>query len=510
VSGVENPAVADGPAPGALAAAFLRLDADRRAALLEELTGEELVQLEADVDEQVRSSLEDWCRLALADEGQAPALHHRLLLRELEDIAAGENDRLMVQMPPGTAKSRYVSDLFPPWFMARQRGTSVIGASHTSGLAQYFSRKVLGRIRQHGATLRMHLRSEGVESWETTNGSEYRAAGVGAAIAGRRADLVLIDDPVKSREEADNLDIRNRTWEWYQGDVIGRLKPTGRIVLIMTRWHEDDLAGRLLDLQPGRWRTLALPALAEADDPLGREPGTPLWPEYWPLEKWLAKQAEAGGPNSREWNSQYQQRPASATGALFQVTKLAVHDDVPSLVRRVRAWDLAATEAGATVGKKRGADPDWTVGVLLGKTTAGRFVVLDVARVRGGPEVVERTIVETARADGAAVTIGLPQDPGQAGKWQGSYLTAQLAGYVVQTSLESGSKTTRAMPVSSQCNGGNLGIMRAPWNAAFVDELRNFPAGRFDDQVDALSRGFAMLLLTAKPAHGRHLGFMAR
>ena len=435
---------------GEIAAGYLRLDRVARGEFLARLSPEEAAALNADANELARRSLDGWCRVALAAEGQTPAAHHRLLIWELEEIADGENDRLMVMMPPGSAKSTYVSELFPPWFMRRERGLSVIGASHTSGLAEYFSRKVLGRIREHGDVLGIHLACGGMASWSTDTGGEYKAAGIGAAIAGRRADLAVIDDPIKSREAADSAEIRERIWAWYQGDLIGRLKPDGRIVLIMTRWHEDDLAGRLLEREPGRWRTVTLPAIAEEGDSLGRAVGEALWPEWEPLEKLLAKQTAVGGPDSREWNAQYQQRPTSPQGALFEVAKIVVQDEIPPLVRTVRAWDLAATEAGAVSGsgsrKKSRAGPDWTVGLLLGKTTLGRYVVLDVVRVRGGPEVVERTILETACSDGPGVAIGLPQDPGQAGKSQVSYLTAQLAGYVVSSSAESGSKATRAMP----------------------------------------------------------------
>ena len=149
----------------------------------------------------------------------------------------------------------------------------MIAASHTSGLAQYFSKRVQGRIAVHGDTLGSRLVGEAVESWSTSNAGEYKAVGVGGAIAGRRGDLIVVDDPMKSREEADNLLVRDRVWDWYRGDLIGRLKPTGRIVLVMTRWHHDDLAGRLLEQEPERWRVLSLPAIAEEDDALGREMG---------------------------------------------------------------------------------------------------------------------------------------------------------------------------------------------------------------------------------------------
>ena len=502
--------VVAGSGVGEIAAAFLRLSPVDRERLVNDLTPDEFRELDADVNARIRSDLADWCRVALFPEGQAPARHHLRLISELEDIASGENDRLMVFMPPGSAKSRYVSDLFPPWFMARLQNQCVIGASHTSGLAQYFSRRVQGRIISHSDTLGIRLVGEAVESWSTSNGGEYKTTSSGGKIAGRRGDLIVIDDPFGGREDADNPVERDRVYNWYIGDLIQRLKPTGRIVLVMTRWHHDDLAGRLLEAEPGRWRVLKFTAIAEQDDPLGREVGEALWPEWEPLEKLLDKQRTMGGPDSRDWTSQFQQRPTAEGGALFEVAKVGVLDQVPPIVRRVRAWDLAATEAGAVVSSGKTMDPDWTVGVLLGKTDLGRFVILDVVRFRGKPQDVERLILETARSDGSGVMVGLPQDPGQAGKSQVSYLVSKLAGYQVATSVESGKKATRAMPLISQCNVGNVSMMRAAWNLPLVNEMREFPAGKNDDQIDAASRGFAMLVVAARPARSMQIGHMSR
>jgi predicted phage terminase large subunit-like protein len=502
--------VGEGAAVGDLAERFLSLSVEDRAAFLAVLGADELAVLDADIDARVRSDLADWCRLALGPLGQYPARHHLRLIAELEAIASGENDRLMVLMPPGSAKSTYISDLFPAWFLARFANQSVIGASHTSGLAAYFSKRVQGRIEAHGETLGIRLVGEAVESWSTSNGGEYKAVGVGGAIAGRRADLMVIDDPIKSREEADNQLVRDRIWAWYIGDMIGRLKPTGRIVLVMTRWHHGDLAGQILELDPGRWRVLNLPAIAEANDALGREVGEALWPEWEPLAKLLDKRRTVGGEDSRDWTSQFQQRPSAEGGMLFMVKMIGILDQLPPVVRRVRAWDLAATEAGAVTKGGKPSDPDWTVGLLLAKTDRGRYVVEDVVRFRGKPEEVERRIVETAAADGWSVIIGLPQDPGQAGKSQISYLTAQLAGHQVFSSKESGSKATRAAGVIAQANVGNVSMMSAAWNAALISELREFPAGRNDDQVDALSRAFAMLVVAAKPARNMPIGIMGR
>jgi predicted phage terminase large subunit-like protein len=155
---------------------------------------------------------------------------------------------------------------------------------------------------------------------------------------------------------------------------------------------------------------------------------------------------------------------------------------------------LAAT---ADIGAR---DPDWTVGLLLAKLPDGSFSVADVLRLRGDPAQVEATLVATAQRDGRSATISLPQDPGQAGKAQVLYLTRKLAGYKVESTPETGDKATRAAPVAAQCNVGNLLVVRAQWNAAFIDELRGFLAGTKDDQVDAFSRAFAALIALPAPA----------
>ncbi len=273
-------------------------------------------------------------------------------------------------------------------------------------------------------------------------------------ITGRRADLILIDDPVKSQAEADSPAARDQLWNWFRSDLATRLKPGGRIVLVMTRWHPDDLGGRIQD-GPDPWRILRLPALAEPDDPLGREPGDALWPEWEDAAAIARKRALLG---ERTFAALFQQDPRPRTGRLFQAAKIpspTIHAHHPA----VRAWDLAAT------AETRGRDPDYTVGLKLARDPAGGFVVLDIVRLRGGPHEVEQAIAATAAADGPAVPIGLPQDPGQAGRAQIRYLTGRLAGYRVVASPETGAKETRAMPAASQVNAGNVALRRAPGTA---------------------------------------------
>ena len=447
----------------------------------------------------IRGSLGAWCEEALAPYEQSPQRVHRLLIRELEAVARRETPRLMFALPPGSAKSTYASVLFPPWLFASRPGVNFIGASNTDRMAQKFSRRVMTQIRANAATLGYALASEAAESWETTNGCTYRAAGVGAAIAGERADVVLIDDPVRTRQDAESATVRESQWDWFTSDLRSRLKPDAAIVLVSTRWHQDDLAGRLLERQPGLWRVVSVPAVAGPNDPLGRAEGEWLWdddPSYpygAELRKLRAEHEKAG--STRDWASLYQQTPRAAGGNLFKTAQIAVLDAVPAdCGPPVRAWDLAGSKQIGT------SNPDWTVGVKLTRRASGQFVVLDVVRLRGDPAEVEAAIVNTAAQDGRHVRVGLPQDPGQAGRAQAMYLTSKLAGFAVEASPETGAKETRALPVVAQCCVGNLAMVRAPWNAAVLDELASFPGGRHDDIPDALSRAFGMLAAPVAPS----------
>jgi predicted phage terminase large subunit-like protein len=443
----------------------------------------------------------EWSRRAL--DPLVPARHHVELIRELTRLETGETDRLMVLMPPGSAKSTYVSVLFPAWWLHRRRASSVIAACHTAELADHFGRRVRRVVSEHEAALGYGIAPDerAAGRWATTAGGCYFAAGVRGPITGRRADLAVIDDPVKSHAEADSALHRDHVWEWYRSDLLTRLRPGGRIVLVMTRWHPDDLGGRLLDADPG-WTVLRLPALADAvDDPLGRPLGEPLWPEWEDAAALARKRAMVG---SRIWAALFQQAPRLDDGTLFRPQRIDVIDAVPAEMAFVRAWDLAATAA------TEGRDPDWTVGLKLGRDAAGRFVVADVVRLRGGPHEVAAAITATAHQDGPATAVGIPQDPGQAGKHQVAWLAGLLAGHRVMASAETGAKVTRATPVAAQAEAGNLVLVRAGWNRALLDELRDFPHGRHDDQVDALSRAFAMLSERPDAPRRVQVPFLAR
>lgn len=249
------------------------------------------------------------------------------MIRFLEEVCRGGIDRLMILAPPGSAKSKYTSELFLPFWFANHPRTAAIHCSHTAQLADHFGRRVRNYISAYADTLGYGLAGDkkAAAIWETSSGGEYIAAGVGGTITGRRADIGLIDDPVKSKEDAESPTIREKTWNWYKNDFYTRLKPDARIVLIMTRWHEDDLGGRLLEEEKvggDKWTVLKLPAFAEdANDPLGRQVGEALWPGWEDAAKLNRKRKVIG---ERDFGALYQQNPRPAGTSYFEVANCLV------------------------------------------------------------------------------------------------------------------------------------------------------------------------------------------
>jgi predicted phage terminase large subunit-like protein len=259
---------------------------------------------------EARRDLNEWARW----NGFEPAQHHRLLNEELEKVVRGETRKLAIFMPPGSAKSTYASVLFPPWFLAQRKGAAILSCSHSYTLAERFGKRCRNLIDNNCKVLGYELArdSQAAGDWGTTNGGVYFAAGVGAGIAGHRADLGLIDDPIGSQEDADSQLVREKQADWYVNDFFPRLKPNASQVLIMNRRHEADLAGVLL--KQGGWRVIKLPFFAKDKDVLGRLSGQRLWPEWFTPEmaeeiKKLPSRVQAG---------LYDQEPAPDSGNFFK------------------------------------------------------------------------------------------------------------------------------------------------------------------------------------------------
>lgn len=400
---------------------------------------------------------------------------------QLDKVTSGQVKRMMILMPPRHGKTALVTVRYPVWRMEREPGLRVIVAAYNQTLANKFS-----RMSRKLAQMRLGLREDrrAVEEWQTETGCWYRAVGVGGGITGMGADLIIIDDPVKNREEAQSLIYREKVWDWYTNDLYTRLEPGGAIILIMTRWHEDDLAGRILSNERAEeWHIVRLPAIAEENDPLRRQPGEPLNAERYPLEELLKIKAVIG---SWAFESLYQQNPMLPEGGLFRREWFAKFiDAVPAKVdARVRYWDKAAT-AG---------DGDYTVGLRMSRTTDGLFYVEDVVRGRWLPGERNKVMLQCAMTDPLGTQIWIEQEPGSSGIDSVQALIRMLAGYSVYADRVTGSKQLRAEPFAAQCEAGNVVLVKGHWNAAFLDELLVFPNGAHDDQVDAASGAFSKLV----------------
>lgn len=385
-------------------------------------------------------------------------------------------------MPPGAAKSTYASILYAPWHLAQHPNHAVIAASHTAELAERWGRRVRNLIQAHGLELGVSLAddSQAAGRWETNLGGEYFAAGIGGSVTGRRADLVVIDDPVRSREDADSETIRAKVWDWYKSDLYTRLKPNGRIVLIQTRWHEDDLAGRLLeDMANGgdKWEVISLPALAEANDPLGRKPGEPLWPD-WEGTDALERKKRAVGP--RDWTALYQQRPAPEDGDYFKLDWLKPYDVAPDLktLKVYGGSDYAVTADGG----------DYTVHVVVGIDPEGRMYLLDLWRKQASSDVWIDAFCDLVLK---WKPIGWAEEQGQIKSGIGPWLekrARERRAFVARDAFPTrGDKAVRAQSIRGRM--ASLGLYvphRASWYPDFRSELLSFPAGKHDDQVDAL------------------------
>lgn len=320
---------------------------------------------------KARASFTGYCRYRLPQE-MTLAPHHKLLTDALDEVERGECDRLLVMMPPGSAKSTYGSVYFPEYFVGRNPQLSVIAASHTAELAERFGRRVRNGVDDVQFKLLFNVAlapdSTAAGRWGTNMGGEYTAVGVGGSVTGRRGDLIVVDDPVRSREDADSERVRNTTWEWWVNDLLTRLKPGGRIVVIMTRWHEDDLAGRLLEREPRRWKVIKLPMIAVEGDPLGRVPGERLWKEWFTEEMVLQAQADP-----RSWISLYQQEPRPAEGAEFKRSWICRFNNAPKKMNKVILVDPAGDPQ--TGGKRKKSDR--TVMWVLGLSADGNVYLVD-------------------------------------------------------------------------------------------------------------------------------------
>lgn len=448
--------------------------------------------------------------------------HHKLVAGALDRVLAGTCRRLMIFEPPQNGKSEQVSRRFPAFALGRRPNLRIIAVSYGDTLAQDLSRdvqKVIDSPEYKVLFPRTRL-AEARDQEKRTQGQfdvvghrgYYIGAGIMGGITGKTADIGIIDDPIKNREEAESEVYRERVWEQYKSAFATRqFGSSGAIVLCMTRWHEDDLAGRLLKLaaenpDADQWEVISLPAIAEARQPGDpREVGEVLWPSKYPMTELKRRRA---GMGEYDWAALYQQRPAPSGGGLFKEEWFAgrVLSAAPAFMRVARGWDTAGTPDGgdATCGVKIGEEflPD-VDGVLR---STGRFVVLDVVHGRWGPDGVDKVIQATAQIDGKGCAQREEKEGGSAGAAVIAARTKTLAGYDYAGVQVTGSKVTRSKPFRAQCEAGNVWLLEGLWNADYVKELAGFPTAKHDDRVDGSSCAFNAVLLEPPPFDYRQAG----
>jgi predicted phage terminase large subunit-like protein len=412
----------------------------------------------------------------------------------IDEVTGGTLDRVRIHMPPRHGKTATVTVMYPVYLLLRDPTLRILVTCHTAK----FARRLGRRIRNLAARLGVNIAADkkAADEFATDEGGLVLCCGVGSPPTGEGFQYIIIDDPIKSRKEADSIAFRDTLDDWYTDEIYTRLEPGGRIVGIWTLWHEDDLAGRLDareksgDADADKWHVLKLAAIAGPNDPLGRDEGAALWTLRYPIEALRRIRSNmARRDGLRGWEALYQQNPTPLSGDMFNVGEFRIVDRAPVGLAWVRAWDVAATRGGG----------DATASVLMGedKSTA-IFYIRDVTRSKVDTGERDTLIVETANDDGIEVVQVLPADPGAAGKAQVKYWGRMLAGFVVRFARPVGSKTARAESYSAQVNLGNFALVRGPWNAEFIEEHRQFPNGGHDDQVDAASDAFREIVGNAK------------
>ncbi len=427
------------------------------------------------------------CAITLSDGLWYLSPHLKLISDKIAEIRE-HPIKLIVTLPPQHGKSELVSHWTPVWFLNEWPSNKVILASYEASWAAYWGRKARNGIQDNEDKLdiRMSMDSTARAFWELKSGGGMWTAGVGGPITGKGANLLIIDDPIKNYAEAYSPVYREAIDQWYQTTAYTRLRPGASIIIIMTRWHNDDLLGRIIGKKKGGWDIINLPALAEADDPLGREEGEALWPVQFDRDTLLEKAEVMGGLSGRNWLSLYQQRPVKEGGNIFRSEWWKTYREPPGFQMIGQYWDTAF---------KKGAKTDYSVCVTLGRHKKG-ICVIDVFRAK-------LEFPELLRQAKAEYNLHKPHILKVEDSASGTPLIQTLTrdtGLPIMAIKPIGSKEVRANQITGIVEAGRVSLPeQAEWLAIFLDEMTSFPAGVHDDIVDAFVEGIADLWEYGKP-----------
>lgn len=424
----------------------------------------------------------------------APADLHWRIGDALARIESGMSDRLLVLVPPRFGKSELASIHFPAWCLGRHPDRRIIATSYNEQLARHFGRQARDLVaspafRRVFPGLGLAADGTAADEWRLQGASgSYLAAGIGGSITGYGADLLLVDDPIKNREEADSAVFRERTWDWFQSVAYSRLEPGGRIVVTMARWHPDDLAGRLLRATAegrDRWEVLELPALSAE--------GQPLWPERFDRE---ALERIRLALDERTWSALYQQQPTSERGTVFQRDWLARYDGGAERARVAVARIISVDTA-----YKDGEEHDYSCALVADLMPDYTLELREVWRERVPfPDLAFALDQLCARWNRDDQLRWIVIEDSGAGTSLLQTLRAWAPAAVARALVSwkpAGAKRERARLASVWMRNGLVRLPRpsesAPWLFELERELLEFPGSLHDDQVDALTQAILFL-----------------
>ena len=423
--------------------------------------------------------------------------HQILLAGKLEAVERGEIKNLIVIMPPRHLKSETCSIRFPAWYLGKHPQNSVIGCSYSDNKAYTFSYAVREIITgsKYQRLWPLKLQTTGAMHWQLTDKNDLRpsyiAAGVGGGITGEGANVLIIDDPIKNKEEADSQTVRDSIWQWYITTALTRLQPDGAKIVIMTRWHADDLVGRLLrvaanDPKADQWEVLHFKAINENNEA--------LWPEKFPLE-YLEKvragqidDPEQPGAGSRAFTALYQGEPSVAEGNIFNRSWWKYYKEKPVFSRIIHSWDTAF---------KANTENDYSVCTVWGVTQSGYYLIDCWRKKVEFPELKRAVQTLYTRDHPAAVYV----EDKASGQSLIQELKRETAIPILAVKVDN-DKVLRANAVTPLIEAGKVFLPEtAPWLHDFIEELSEFPNGEHDDQVDSVTQGLNQL------SNHRFIGF---
>lgn len=412
--------------------------------------------------------------------------HTRLVADKLQEVeekhAQGEGSRTIITMPPRHSKSMTITETFPSWFIGKDPNRRVIEVSYGADLARKFGRRNMEKVRDKGQNIfevNLDPDARKATDWNIENHrGGMISRGLGGAITGEGADLLIIDDPIKNRREAESETYRSFLWDEWESTLSTRLQPNAAVIVILTRWHEDDLVGRLLEKEGDKWDIINLPALAEDEnDLLGRKPGEALWPENGYDEEWAAERKVSAG--SRTWESLYQQNPRPAEGTIFKRHYWQYYDHAPAQFdEMLQSWDATFKETD---------NSDFVAGTVWGRKGADVYL-LDLIRARMGIKETMAAITSMKAKWPNAHRI-LIEDKAN-GPAVIQLLKNKVPGLIPVT--PEGGKEVRAMAAEPWVESQNVWLPKnAPFTGDFVEEAAAFPNGKHDDQVDSFTQAMA-------------------